>query len=89
VNGVAGYVNLSSEGEHVAHEETHKRRLPRTRWSNKEGELTTIERQANASKRDMSARVSHADVAQRDDWRFAFSYVCHIGKITHHQARSL
>jgi hypothetical protein len=89
VNRVTGYVNLSGEWEHIAHKKAYERRFPCTRRSNKEGKFATVECQADASKRDMSARVTDAHVVQRDDWRFAFSHVCHIDKTTHHQAHSL
>jgi hypothetical protein len=89
VNGVTSYANLSSEGEHIAYKEANERRLSSTRRPNKKGELTAIQRQGDASKGDVSARIPDAHVVQRDNWISAFTCVCHIGKVTHHQARSL
>jgi hypothetical protein len=89
VNGVTSHVNLSSEGEHIAYKKANERRLSSTRRPNKKGELTAIEREADTSKGNVTARIPDAHVVQRDNWILAFTYVCHIGKATHHQAHSL
>jgi hypothetical protein len=64
---VSRNMHLTREGDHVAHEESDQRRLPRARRPNKEGELTRVDREADARECGVSTRVLNADISQRND----------------------
>jgi hypothetical protein len=61
-------MHFTRERDHVAHEESDQRRLPRARRPNKEGELTRVDREADARERSVSTRILNADISQRNDW---------------------
>ena len=64
---VSGNMHFTREGDHVAHEEADQRRLPRARGPNKEGELTRVDREADAGECGVSTRILNADISQRND----------------------
>jgi len=64
---VSGNMHFTREGDHVAHEEADQRRLPRARRPNKEGELTRVDREADAGECGVSTRILNADISQRND----------------------
>jgi hypothetical protein len=60
-------MHLTRERDHVAHEEADQRRLPRAGGANKEGELTRVDREADARECGVPARVLNADASQHND----------------------